>query len=119
MERIEINGVLYNLTPVKETSKDVEETIPSTFFYAACSDDKRFEFCVLLKEEDGFLNQIWEGTQTVTYLPDTDKQEIWENSDYLKAILSGENDCADVEISSSDFRTLVNLLEGARKKGWI
>lgn len=114
METIEINGVLYNLTPVKETSKEVEETITNTFYYGACSDDGRFEFCVLLNEE----NELWEGTQSVTYLPDT-VSEIWDNPDYLKAILSGKNKCADVEISDSDFRTLVNLLEGARKKGWI
>ena len=115
METIEINGVLYNLTPANETSKEVEETITNTFYYGACSDDGKFEFCVLLNEE----NELWEGTQSVTYLPDTDKQEIWDNPDYLKAILSGKNKCADVEISDSDFRTLVNLLEGARKKGWI
>ena len=114
METIEINGVLYNLTPVKETSKEVEETITNTFYYGACSDDGKFEFCVLLNEE----NKIWEGTQSVTYLPGT-LEEIWDNPDYLKAILSGKNKCADVEISDSDFRTLVNLLEGVRKKGWI
>ncbi len=119
MKTIEIDGVLYNLTPANETSKEVEETITNTFYYGACSDDGKFEFCVLLKEEDGFLNKIWEGTQSVTYLPYTDKKEIWDNVDYLKAILSGKNKCADVEISDSDFRTLVNLLEGARKKGWI
>tara|TARA_Y100000389_G_scaffold204849_1_gene260137 strand:- start:2098 stop:2445 length:348 start_codon:yes stop_codon:yes gene_type:complete len=115
MKTIEIDGVLYNLTPANETSKEVEETITNTFYYGACSDDGKFEFCVLLNEE----NKIWEGTQSVTYLPDTDKQEIWDNSDYLKAILSGKNKCEDVEISDSDFSTLKNLLEGVRKRGWI
>ena len=115
METIEINGVLYNLTPVKETSKDVEETISSTFFYGACSDDSRFEFCVLLNEE----NKIWEGTQSITFLPNAKAQEIWDNVDYLKAIIDGTNKFLDVEISNSDATTLKNLLEGVRKKGWI
>lgn len=114
MKTIEIDGILYNITPVKETSKKDNE-ITNTFFSGACSDDGKFEFNVLLDEE----NKIWEDTQSITFLPDTDKQEIWDNVDYLKDILSGKNKCEDVEISDSDFRTLVNLLEGARKKGWI
>jgi len=115
MKTIEIDGVLYNLTPANETSKEVEETITNTFYYGACSDDGKFEFCVLLNEE----NELWEGTQSVTYLPDTDKQEIWDNVDYLKAILDGTNKFLDVEISDTDSKTLKNLLKGVRKRGWI
>ena len=115
METIEINGVLYNLTPVKETPKDVEETISSTFYHGACSDDGKFEFCVLLNDE----NKIWENTQSITYLPDTDKQEIWDNVDYLKDILSGTNKNHYEEISDSEFEILTNLLKEVRKKGWI
>ena len=115
METIEINGVLYNLTPVKETHIDNHEKITNTFYYGACSDDGRFEFSVLLNEE----NELWPDTQSITFLPNTKEREIWDNVDYLKAILSGKNKCKDVEISDSDFRTLVNLLEGVRKKGWI
>ena len=115
MKTIEIDGILYNITPVKEPSKDVEETITNTFYYGACSDDGKFEFCVLLNEE----NELWEGTQSITFLPNTEYQEIWDNVVYLKAILDGKNKYEDEEISDSDFRILKNLLEGVRKKGWI
>lgn len=115
MKTIEIDGILYNITPANETSKDVEETITNTFYYGACSDDGRFEFCVLLNDE----GEIWKDTQSITFLPNTEYQEIWDNGDYLKDILDGKNKCEDEEISDSDFRILKNLLEGVRKKGWI
>lgn len=115
MKTIEIDGVLYNLTPANETRPVNEVQITNTFYYGACSDDGKFEFCVLLNDE----NKIWEDTQSITYLPNTDKQEIWDNVDYLKDILSGKNKNPYGELSDSEFEILTNLLKEVRKKGWI
>ena len=117
MKTIEIDGILYNLTPADEAKNKVKE-VENTFYYGASSDDGKFEFCVLLNDE----NKIWEDTQSITYLPNTDKQEIWDNVDYLKAILSSKNKNHYGEFSPmtrTEYNILRELLKGAQKRGWI
>jgi hypothetical protein len=115
-----LDGVEYNLVPVKETKVN-ENSV--TFYYSCVSDCSYFEFSVLLNDDD----EIWEGTQNVTYYPEghTNKNnsDYWDNKDFLIDVLE-DNENIEVtnlrkEIGDSKFINLTNLLQHVRKKGWI
>ena len=117
MKTIEIDGILYNLTPADEAKNKVKE-VENTFYYGASSDDGKFEFCVLLNEE----GDIWEGTQSVTYLPNKGEKEIWDNVSYLKNVIEFTFDFMEEDISPmtrTEYNILRELLKGAQKRGWI
>jgi len=115
-----LDGVEYNLVPVEETKVN-ENSV--TFYYSSISDCGYFEFSVLLNDDD----EIWEGTQNVTYYPEghTNKNnsDYWDNKDFLIDVLE-DNENIEVtnlrkEIGDSKFINLTNLLQQVRKKGWI
>ena len=117
---ITLDGVEYNLVPVEETKVN-ENSV--TFYYSCVSDCGYFEFSVLLNDDD----EIWEGTQNVTYYPEghTNKNnsDYWDNKDFLIDVLE-DNENIEVtnlrkEIGDSKFINLTNLLQHVRKKGWI
>ena len=116
---IVLEGVEYNLVPV-EDEKDDTSTV--TFYYACDSDCGFFQFSILLNDQ----NEIWEGTQSVTYYPDgqTNKNNIeyWDNPDFLREVLRDEkiNEYSDMpQITQHHEQTLVNLLKRVHEKGWI
>ena len=115
-----LEGVEYNLVPVEETKVN-ENSV--TFYYSCVSDCGYFEFSVLLNDDD----EIWEGTQSVTYYPEghTNKNnsDYWDNKDFLIDVLE-DNENIEVtnlrkEIGESKFINLTNILQQVRKKGWI
>ena len=115
-----LDGVEYNLVPVEETKVN-ENSV--TFYYSCVSDCGYFEFSVLLNDDD----EIWEGTQNVTYYPEghTNKNnsDYWDNKDFLIDVLE-DNENIEVtnlrkEIGDSKFIKLTNILQQVRKKGWI
>ena len=81
---ITLDGIEYNLVPV-EDEKDNTSTV--TFYYACDSDCGFFQFSILLNDD----GEIWEGTQSVTYYPEGQKnennKEIWDNNIFLVDIL--------------------------------
>ena len=114
-----LEGVEYNLVPVEETEVN-ENSV--TFYYGCVSDCGLFEFSILLNDDE-----MWEGTQSVTYYPegykDKNKCEIWDNTSFLVDVLE-DNENIEVtnlrkEIGDSKFINLTNLLQQVRKKGWI
>ena len=115
-----LEGVEYNLVPVEETKVNKNSV---TFYYSCVSDCGYFEFSVLLNDDD----EIWEGTQNVTYYPEghTNKNnsDYWDNKDFLIDVLE-DNENIEVtnlrkEIGDSKFINLTNILQQARKKCWI
>ncbi len=115
-----LEGVEYNLVPVEETEVN-ENSV--TFYYGCVSDCGLFEFSILLNDND----EIWEGTQNVTYYPEghTNKNnsDYWDNKDFLIDVLE-DNENIEVtnlrkEIGDSKFINLTNILQQARKKGWV
>lgn len=115
-----LEGVEYNLVPVEETKVNKNSV---TFYYSCVSDCGYFEFSVLLNDDD----EIWEGTQSVTYYPEghTNKNnsDYWDNKDFLIDVLE-DNENIEVtnlrkEIGESKFINLTNILQQVRKKGWI
>lgn len=115
-----LEGLEYNLVPVEETKVN-ENSV--TFYYSCVSDCGYFEFSVLLNDDD----EIWEGTQNVTYYPEgqTNKNnsDYWDNKDFLIDVLE-DNENIEVtnlrkEIGDSKFINLTNILQQARKKGWV
>lgn len=117
-----LEGVEYNLVPVEETKVNKNSV---TFYYSCVSDCGYFEFSVLLNDDDD--DEIWEGTQSVTYYPEghTNKNnsEYWDNKDFLIDVLE-DNENIEVtnlrkEIGESKFINLTNILQQVRKKGWI
>ena len=115
-----LEGVEYNLVPVEETKVNKNSV---TFYYSCVSDCSYFEFSVLLNDDD----EIWEGTQNVTYYPEghTNKNnsDYWDNKDFLIDVLE-DNENIEVtnlrkEIGESKFINLTNILQQVRKKGWI
>ena len=117
-----LEGVEYNLVPVEETKVN-ENSV--TFYYSCVSDCGYFEFSVLLNDDDD--DEIWEGTQSVTYYPEghTNKNnsDYWDNKDFLIDVLE-DNENIEVtnlrkEIGESKFINLTNILQQVRKKGWI
>ena len=117
-----LEGVDYNLVPVEKTELNKNSV---TFYYSCVSDCGYFEFSVLLNDDDD--DEIWEGTQSVTYYPEghTNKNnsEYWDNKDFLIDVLE-DNENIEVtnlrkEIGDSKFINLTNLLQHVRKKGWI
>ena len=117
-----LEGVEYNLVPVEETKVNKNSV---TFYYSCVSDCGYFEFSVLLNDDDD--DEIWEGTQSVTYYPEghTNKNnsDYWDNKDFLIDVLE-DNENIEVtnlrkEIGDSKFINLTNLLQQVRKKGWI
>ena len=114
-----LEGVEYNLVPV-DTKEIVEENV--TFYYACDSDCGFFQFSILLDDQ----NEIWEGTQSVTYYPDgqTNKNNIeyWDNPNFLREVLRDEkiNEYSDMpQITRHHEQNLVNLLKKVYEKGWI
>ncbi len=122
---ITLEGVEYNLVPVEETEVN-ENSV--TFYYGCVSDCGLFEFSILLNDDE-----IWEGTQSVTYYPggykDKNKCEIWDNTSFLVDVLEYQKTPLTVEnievtnlrkeIGGPKFIDLTNLLQLVRKKGWI
>jgi len=117
-----LEGVEYNLVPVEETKVNKNSV---TFYYSCVSDCGYFEFSVLLNDDDD--DEIWEGTQSVTYYPEghTNKNnsDYWDNKDFLIDVLE-DNENIEVtnlrkEIGESKFINLTNILQQVRKKGWI
>ena len=117
-----LEGVEYNLVPVEETKVNKNSV---TFYYSCVSDCGYFEFSVLLNDDDD--DEIWEGTQSVTYYPEghTNKNnsDYWDNKDFLIDVLE-DNENIEVtnlrkEIGDSKFINLTNILQQVRKKGWI
>ena len=117
-----LDGVEYNLVPVEETKVNKNSV---TFYYSCVSDCGYFEFSVLLNDDDD--DEIWEGTQSVTYYPEghTNKNnsDYWDNKDFLIDVLE-DNENIEVtnlrkEIGESKFINLTNILQQVRKKGWI
>jgi len=117
---IVLDGVEYNLVPVKETEVN-ENSV--TFYYACVSGCGLFEFSILLNDD----GEIWEGSQSVTYYPegynDENKGELWDNKNFLVDVLE-VNENIEVtnlrkEIGDSKFINLTNLLQQVRKKGWV
>ena len=117
---ITIEGIEYNLVPVKDTL--VDESV--TFYYGCISDCGSFEFSILL-DSDG---EIWEDSQSLTYYPEhyinkINKSEIWDNTNFLIDILEGNINDEVInlrhKIGENKFNTLVNLLKQVHKKGWI
>ena len=115
-----LEGVEYNLVPVEKTKVN-ENSV--TFYYSCVSDCGYFEFSVLLNDDD----EIWEGTQNVTYYPvghtNKNNSEYWDNKDFLIDVLE-DDERTNVsylrkEIGESKFINLANLLQQVRKKGWI
>ena len=115
-----LEGVEYNLVPVEETKVNKNSV---TFYYSCVSDCGYFEFSVLLNDDD----EIWEGTQNVTYYPEghanKNNSDYWDNKDFLIDVLE-DNENIEVankrkEIGDSKFINLTNLLQQVRKKGWI
>ena len=115
-----LEGVEYNLVPVEETKVNKNSV---TFYYSCVSDCGYFEFSVLLNDDD----EIWEGTQNITYYPEghTNKNnsDYWDNKDFLIDVLE-DNENIEVtnlrkEIGESKFINLTNILQQVRKKGWI
>jgi hypothetical protein len=115
-----LDGVEYNLVPVEETKVN-ENSV--TFYYSSISDCGYFEFSVLLNDDD----EIWEGTQNVTYYTEghanKNNSDYWDNKDFLIDVLE-DNENIEVtnlrkEIGDSKFINLTNLLQQVRKKGWI
>tara|TARA_R110001592_G_C13001838_1_gene735976 strand:+ start:578 stop:1012 length:435 start_codon:yes stop_codon:yes gene_type:complete len=121
-----LEGVEYNLVPVEETEVN-ENSV--TFYYGCVSDCGLFEFSILLNDDD----EIWEGTQSVTYYPegykDKNKCEIWDNTSFLADVLEyHKTPLPDINIEVTNLRTeignhkfidLTNLLQLVRKKGWV
>jgi len=117
-----LEGVDYNLVPVEKTELNKNSV---TFYYSCVSDCGYFEFSVLLNDDDD--DEIWEGTQSVTYYPEghTNKNnsDYWDNKDFLIDVLE-DNENIEVtnlrkEIGESKFINLTNILQQVRKKGWI
>ena len=117
---ITLDGVEYNLVPVEETKVN-ENSV--TFYYSCVSDCGYFEFSVLLNDDD----EIWEGTQNVTYYPEghsnKNNSDYWDNKGFLIDVLE-DNENIEVtnlrkEIGDSKFINLTNILQQARKKGWV
>jgi hypothetical protein len=117
-----LEGVEYNLVPVEKTELNKNSV---TFYYSCVSDCGYFEFSVLLNDDDD--DEIWEGTQSVTYYPEghTNKNnsDYWDNKDFLIDVLE-DNENIEVtnlrkEIGESKFINLTNILQQVRKKGWI
>ena len=117
-----LEGVEYNLVPVEETKVNKNSV---TFYYSCVSDCGYFEFSVLLNDDDD--DEIWEGTQSVTYYPEghTNKNnsDYWDNKDFLIDVLE-DNENIEVtnlrkEIGESKFINLTNIFQQVRKKGWI
>jgi len=115
-----LEGVDYNLVPVEETKVNKNSV---TFYYSSISDCGYFEFSVLLNDDD----EIWEGTQNVTYYTEghanKNNSDYWDNKDFLIDVLE-DNENIEVtnlrkEIGDSKFINLTNLLQQVRKKGWI
>jgi len=115
-----LDGVEYNLVPVEETKVNKNSV---TFYYSCVSDCGYFEFSVLLNDDD----EIWEGTQNVTYYPvghtNKNNSEYWDNKDFLIDVLE-DNENIEVtnlrkEIGDPKFINLINLLQQVRKKGWV
>ena len=115
-----LDGVEYNLVPVEETKVNKNSV---TFYYSSISDCGYFEFSVLLNDDD----EIWEGTQNVTYYTEghanKNNSDYWDNKDFLIDVLE-DNENIEVtnlrkEIGDSKFINLTNLLQQVRKKGWI
>ena len=116
---ITLDGIEYNLVPV-EDEKDNTSTV--TFYYACDSDCGFFQFNILLNDDD----EIWEGTQSVTYYPDgqTNKNncEYWDNPDFLREVLRDKkiNEYSDMpQITQHHEQNLVGLLQKVHEKGWI
>ena len=116
---ITLDGIEYNLVPV-EDEKDNTSTV--TFYYACDSDCGFFQFSILLDDRD----EIWEGTQSVTYYPDgqTNKNNIeyWDNPDFLRDVLRDKKIheySENSNIQPHHEQNLVNLLQKVHEKGWI
>lgn len=121
---ITLDGLEYNLVPVEETKVN-ENSV--TFYYSCVSDCGYFEFSVLLNDD----GEIWEGTQSVTYYPEghTNKNnsDYWDNKGFLIDVLENDylhHNSIEVtnlrkEIGDSKFINLTNILQQARKKGWV
>lgn len=117
---ITLEGVEYNLVPVEKTELNKNSV---TFYYSCVSDCGYFKFSVLLNDD----GEIWEGSQNITYYPEghTNKNnsEYWDNKDFLIDVLE-DDERTNVsylrkEIGDSKFINLTNILQQARKKGWI
>ena len=118
---ITLDGIEYNLVPV-EDEKDNTSTV--TFYYACDSDCGFFQFSILLNDD----GEIWEGTQSVTYYPEGQKnennKEIWDNNIFLVDILEESKNLTEAtnlrkEIGDPKFINLINILQKVHEKGWI
>lgn len=118
---ITLDGIEYNLVPV-EDEKDNTSTV--TFYYACDSDCGFFQFSILLNDD----GEIWEGTQSVTYYPEGQKnennKEIWDNNIFLVDILEESKNLTEAtnlrkEIGDTKFINLINILQKVHEKGWI
>ena len=113
-----LEGVEYNLVPVKDEKDD---TCTVTFYYACVSDCGYFEFNVLLNDD----GEIWEDTQSITYYPEgtnnKNKVEYWDNPNFLRDILRDKkiHEYSEITWKPKYEQNLVNLLEEVHKKGWI
>jgi len=118
---ITLDGIEYNLVPVEE---NVEKNKSVTFYYACDSDCGYFVFSILLNDD----GEIWEGTQSVTYYPEGQKnennKEIWDNNIFLVDILEESKNLTEAtnlrkEIGDPKFINLINILQKVHEKGWI
>ena len=116
--KVEIDGKWYELVPMEKQDDTESELEQPNGFYGIESDDGVFNFSVLL-DDDG---KLWKDTQSVTYKPKGGTEEHWDNPDFLKGLVNGDNDSIEFiphTFTEKDTNELLNVLNYAVKMKWL
>lgn len=105
-KEVTIDGVLYR----EVLPSEIEGSENFTAFYGLETECGTFEFHVLLDDS----GDVWEDTSSVEY-----KDEYWDNSNFLKEVLSGDYSEIPEDLPLKDRYLLINLLKDASKRGWL
>jgi len=115
MKTITLEGIEYNLVPVKQEKKEYSKF---TLVKECMTDCGTFTFQLLLKQD----GSVWEGTEAIVYKRGkANEEDYWDNSGLIRDWLNQDTE-SEVQVERDLPEGEINLLNELRDKvnelGW-